>query len=94
MQLGCRSRLKKIGVPTIFHCDIPIEDIPEKTLEDIQYSFNKGYTDAYGFSVQMLDANNIVDYEHPTQRMSDPYGGSYKPDYEMLKAYGYVSEKI
>lgn len=93
MQLGCRSRLKKIGVPTIFHCDIPIEDIPEKTLKDIQYSFNKGYTDAYGFSVQMLDANNIVDYEHPKQRIPDPYGGSYRPNYAELRDLGFVTPK-
>lgn len=75
MQLGYRNRLKKIGVPTIFHCNIPIEDISVKTLEDIQYSFNKGYTDAYGLCVKKVDASDIVDYEHPAQRILDPYGG-------------------
>lgn len=59
MQLGCRNRLKKIGVPTIFHCNIPIEDISVKTLEDIQYSFNKGYTDAYGLCVKKVDASEL-----------------------------------
>lgn len=94
MQLFCRDRLKKIGIPTIFFCDIPIANIAPMTLLDIQNSINDGYTYDIGFAVDEVEPNNIVDYEHPTQRMSDPYGGSYKLDYEMLKAYGYVSEKI
>lgn len=94
MQLFCRDRLKKIGIPTIFFCDIPIANIAPMTLLDIQNSINDGYTYDIGFAVDEVEPNNIVDYEHPTKRMSDPYGGFYKPDYEMLKAYGYVSEKI
>lgn len=93
MQLGCRNRLKKIGVPTIFHCNIPIEDISVKTLEDIQYSFNKGYTDAYGLCVKKVDASDIVDYEHPAQRIPDPYGGSYRPNYTELRDLGFVTPK-
>ena len=93
MQLGCRNRLKKIGVPTIFHCNIPIEDISVKTLEDIQYSFNKGYTDAYGLCVKKVDASDIVDYEHPAQRILDPYGGSYRPNYTELRDLGFVTPK-
>lgn len=80
MNLGCRSRLKKIGKPTIFCCDIPMEEITSMTLNEIQSSFNEGYTDDIGFSVDRVLPQNIIGYEHPTKRLTDPYGGSYKPN--------------
>lgn len=92
MKLFCRDRLKKIGIPTIFFCDIPIDDIDPLTLSDIQNCINEEWTDDIGFSVDDIDAKNIVDYEHPTKRMTDPYGGSYKPDYGLLKECGYMSD--
>lgn len=94
MKLFCRDRLKKIGIPTIFICDIPIDVIAQITLNDIQDCVNNGRVDAIGFAVDKVKPSDIVDYEHPTKRMPDPYGGSYKPDYEKLKAYGYVSGKF
>lgn len=87
MLLGCRDRLKQIGIPTIFFCDIPIANIAPMTLLDIQNSINDGYTYDIGFAVDEVEPNNIVDYEHPTKRLTDPYGGTYKPDYEKLKVY-------
>ena len=93
MKLFCRDRLKKIGIPTIFFCDIPIDDIDPLTLSNIQDCINEEWTDDIGFSVDEVDVNNIVDYEHPTKRMTDPYGGSYKPNYRLLKEYGYVSDR-
>lgn len=80
MNLGCRSRLKKIGKPTIFYCDIPMEEITSMTLNEIQSSFNEGYTDDIGFSVDRVLPQNIIGYEHPTKRLTDSYGGSYKPN--------------
>lgn len=94
MELFCRDRLKDIGIPTVFFCDIPIDDIIPMTLRDIQESINNGHTYDIGFAVDSVRPNNIVDYEHPLKRMIDPYGGTYKPNYEELKSYGYVSEKI
>lgn len=94
MKLFCRDRLKKIGIPTIFVCDIPIDDIDPLTLSDIQDSINEEWIDDIGLAVDEVEANYIVDYEHPTKRMTDPYGGSYKPDYGLLKEYGYVSDRI
>ena len=41
----------------------------------------------------MLDANNIVDYEHPIQRIPDPYGGSYRPNYAELRDLGFITPK-
>lgn len=87
MNLGCRSRLRQIGIPTIFYCDIPMEDLTLVTLDGIQDCFKKGYTRDIGFSVSKVLPKNIVDYEHPTKRLNDPYGGTYMPDYEKLKEY-------
>lgn len=87
MQLGCRDRLKQIGIPTIFFCDIPVEDIASMTLRDIQNVFNLGYIDDIGFAVDEVLPQDIVNYEHLTRRLTDPYGGTYKPDYEKLKIY-------
>lgn len=39
------------------------------------------------FAVDKVLPQDIVDYEHPTKRLVDPYGGTYKPDYEKLKIY-------
>ena len=87
MNLGCRSRLRQIGIPTIFYCDIPMKDITSMTLNDIQKSFNDGYTYDIGFSVEEVLPQNIVNYEHPTKRLTDPYGGTYKTNYEKLREY-------
>ena len=87
MQLGCRDKLKQIGIPTIFFCDIPVEDIVPTTLRDIQNVFNSGDTYDISFAVDKVLPQDIVDYEHPTKRLVDPYGGTYKPDYEKLKIY-------
>lgn len=92
MKLFCRNRLKKIGIPTIFYCDIPLDDIVPMTLNDIQNCVNENIYDI-SFAVENVKPNSIVNFEHPTKRMNDPYGGSYKPDYELLKKYGYVSDK-
>ena len=94
MNLGCQSRLKQMGIPTIFCCDIPMKDITLMTLNDIQKSFNDGYTYDIGFSVEEILPQNIVDYEHPTKRLIDPYGGTYKPDYEKLKKYAIDRKNI
>lgn len=87
MQLGCRDKLKQIGIPTIFFCDIPVEDIVPMTLRDIQNVFNSGDTYDISFAVDKVLPQDIVDYEHPTKRLVAPYGGTYKPDYEKLKIY-------
>lgn len=87
MNLGCRSRLRQVGIPTIFYCDIPMEDITPMTLNDIQKSFNDGNTYDIGFSVEEILPQNIADYEQPTKRLIDPYGGTYKPNYEKLRGY-------
>lgn len=85
MNLGCRNNLKQIGFPTIFYCDIPIEDIDWQDLYDIQYHFNNYYIYNLCFPVDKVLPQNIVTYEHPTERLVDPYGGSYKPNYNQPK---------
>ena len=55
--------------------------------EDIHNVFNSGDTYDISFAVDKVLPQDIVDYEHPTKRLVDPYGGTYKPDYEKLKIY-------
>lgn len=89
MHLGCRDELKQIGIPTIFYCDIPIEDISFQDINDIQNCFNRHNTYNIGFAVNTVLPQNIVGYEHPAKRLNDPYGGTYKPNYNKLKKYAY-----
>ncbi len=41
----CRDRLKNMGIPTIFSCDIPIEAIDFQTISDIELCFYNKHTD-------------------------------------------------
>lgn len=96
MNLGCRDRLKNIGIPTIFSCDIPIEDINFQTISDIEQCFYNKHTDDIGFSVWEIVPEDIVDYEHPVKGIPDPYYGriKYIPDYKMLTKLGFISDKL
>lgn len=89
LQLFCRERLKYIGIPTIFHCDIPLEDIDIVLLNDIQNNINNNHKNDISLSVEKVEPNNIVNYEHPEMKMINPFGGYYEPDYKLLKDCGY-----
>lgn len=64
--------LKTVGVPTIFVCDIPIEDIGKRMwLPSIVDAIRRGDTNI-GFPVDRVLPENIVGIEHPTE-IVDPY---------------------
>lgn len=94
MNLGCRSRLKEIGIPTIFYCDIPIRDVAQKDIDEIQERINNRNVNNIGIAVDNVLPQNIVNYEHPIKRLTDPYGGTYKPDYEKLNENAFIFKKI
>mgnify|MGYP003397864165 FL=1 len=64
--------LKTVGVPTIFVCDIPIEDIGKRMwLPSIVDAIRRGDTNV-GFPVYRVLPEDIVGIEHPTD-IVDPY---------------------
>lgn len=82
-ELFCQERLKK-GVPTIFHCDVPIEKIPLDYLEDINERIQSGDGNNCGFKVfGAINSDEIIKCEHPT-KILDPLNGYipyyYRPD--------------
>lgn len=94
-ELGCKSSLKGVGIPTIFHCDIPMEDIDGDIIMEIERSVMSGDTDDISIAVAGVISCNIVDYEHPKE-VQDPYYGYsiYRPSYKDLVAKGYLSNKV
>lgn len=86
MWLGCREQLKNVGIPTIFCCDIPLENISETWLDDIERTINDNMIDDISIYVSKVQPGNIIGYEHPS-RINDPYmyGCYYRPDYRRLK---------
>ena len=85
IQLKCREYLKDIGIPTIFSCDIPIEDISAPLLSDIELCVNKQEYDDISICVSQVKSENIISVEHP-ERIENPYetGSYYQPDYNKL----------
>lgn len=87
MQTGCREHLKDVGMPTIFYCNIPIEDISKDWLVDVERAINEWtYDDDISVYVSQVKAENIIGLEHP-ERIANPYefGHYYRPNYEKLK---------
>lgn len=86
MQTGCREHLKDVGMPTIFYCNIPIEDISKDWLSDVERTINEWECDDISVYVSQVKAENIIDLEHPEQ-IANPYefGHYYRPNYEKLK---------
>ena len=95
MELGCRSSLKETGIPTIFHCDVPVESISLKIIMDIEKLVQMGYVDDITIDVNGVDSQDIINYEHPKE-MPNPffYNVKYRPNYMKLKEKGYTSIKL
>ncbi|WP_313559374.1 hypothetical protein [Ruminiclostridium cellobioparum] len=70
-ELFCQSNLKLIGIPTIFYCDIPLENVPESYLDEIgQMLIDK--SSEGGFRViDKIRPEEIVDCIHP-MKIHDP----------------------
>ena len=65
IELHCQSKLKDIGIPTIFYCDIPLKKVPMTYLDEINQKIvdkrNSG-----GFRiVDKVEAKEIVNCIHP-----------------------------
>lgn len=84
MELECRDLLKNIGIPTIFICDIPLQDIKATWLSDVEQAINR-CSDDISIFVDVVRPENIIEYEHPKE-IPDPYYGflKYKPNYSKL----------
>lgn len=65
MRLECRDKLKKVGIPTIFYCDIPLEDISCGAVQDSEQCCNRGNIEDIAFSVKAVEPKHIVGHEHP-----------------------------
>lgn len=73
-QLFCQSNLKRMGIPTIFHCDIPLEDIPEIYLSEINQKISMKDSSG-GFRVYgNVTADDIVRHNNP-KIIYDPLNG-------------------
>ncbi len=72
VQLYCQRELKKIGVPTIFICDVAIDKIPSETLACIENGwFYDGKWDGGIYIRGNIEPFEIVDYVQPIE-MFDP----------------------
>lgn len=94
-ELGCKSSLKKVGIPTIFYCDIPMSDISSSMIKEIEMLIVSEDAEDISFAVDEVVSQEIVDYEHPKE-VPDPYCryAEYKPNYRELKKLGYISDKL
>lgn len=71
-RLFCQNELKKIGIPTIFVCDVDICKFSAETKEYIENgSFYDGSWDGGIFLGDNIEASEIVDYIQPKE-MFDP----------------------
>lgn len=84
MELGCRDMLKNIGIPTIFICDVPLQDIECSWLSAVEQAINR-CSDDISIYVDAVRPENIIECEHPKE-IPDPYYGfsKYKPNYSKL----------
>lgn len=78
--LGCQSILKKIGIPTVFCCDVPFDNIPEVYLKSIIQNI-ESRDGSGGFRVyDKILPSEIVDHIHP-KYIADPLNGFIKYHY-------------
>ncbi len=79
-QLSCQSNLKRFGTPTIFHCNIPLENIPLNYIFDINRMVNDEYCEG-GFRIkEKVSPSEIIACTHP-KKIYDPLTAStYFPE--------------
>lgn len=84
MELGCRVKLKNIGIPTIFICDVPLQDIESSWLSAVEQAINR-CSDDISIYVDEIRPENIIEYENPKE-IPDPYYGftKYRPNYSKI----------
>lgn len=73
-ELFCQPNLKRIGIPTIFYCDIPLDNIPKDYLSGInQQICMRDSTGGFRVYGEVL-AQEIVGHTHP-KTIYDPLIG-------------------
>lgn len=93
-ELGCKSSLKKVGIPTIFHCNIPLNNISSFSIMDIEEGIVSGDTEDISIEVDEVASQNIINYEHPKKVLDLYCNMMYRPNYGELKKLGYISDKL
>lgn len=73
MHLGCRDKLKDIDRPTIIACDVPLKDISEIWLRDLEKDIEDGSASMRSISVYSVAPQNLVWHIFPTAEVRDPY---------------------
>lgn len=75
VELFCQSSLRGKGRPTIFHCDVPIDDIANEYIDDMNEQIRNDNGSVWGFKMTgSLLPQNIVKCEHP-KKILDPLNG-------------------
>lgn len=73
MQLWCREKLRKVGTPTLVICDVPLEDISDVWLKDLEKDIRHKATSERSIAVSAVAPENIVDFIYPDGWVIDPY---------------------
>lgn len=73
MRLGCRDKLRTIGKPMFVVCAVPISEIPECWLRDIEKDIKNRNTANRSIAVPSVAAENVRDIYYPTGYVRDPY---------------------
>lgn len=56
--------IKKMGIPTIFYCTIPLNDISQEWIDSVEKSINDNDIEDISIYVHKVLAENIVSWEH------------------------------
>ncbi|WP_219993690.1 hypothetical protein [Paenibacillus cellulosilyticus] len=71
-ELNCQYVLKNKGIPTIFHCDVPLEKIPSNYIADLNRQIQNGNGNNCGFKIfGAVTRDQIINYENP-DKIFDP----------------------
>lgn len=71
-ELGCQNKLKNIGIPTIFECDVDIKKFTSETINMIECdNFATGIWDGGIYIQGEIEPNEIVRYFNPP-KIFDP----------------------
>lgn len=74
-QLNRLDKLMEKGQPTIFHCDVPIQQVPSYFFNSIKDNLEIGDLENCGFKIEdKLLPEEIVKHDHP-KLVNDPLNG-------------------
>lgn len=73
MHLDCRDKLKKIGLPIIVECNVPIADVSSVWLSGLEQDIENGCTTSRSISVDFVLPENVFRISHPAGWVRDPF---------------------